>query len=640
MFGGKGGVGKTTSAAAEAVRRAEEGKRVLVVSTDPAHSLGDALAMKLEAAPRRIGTRRGELLAVELDADRALDRWLEEREPVLREIASRGTYLDDEDIESLFRLSLPGVDELVGLLELRRLASGGPWDEVIVDTAPTGHTMRLLETPDALRRIAQVLDDMLAKHRFLAASLGGRHRVDRTDELASELAEDAESLKEELRDPARTSFVWVLVPEAVVLEETRRGLARLVELGVHVGEVRINRVTPAPERACDSCSARVRGEGAILAAACTLAPRVRIAPACDEEPRGVPALRALAARVGPCPWNAAARPFAKPRPARAVRRAPEWLDTLAPRGVRLVIVGGKGGVGKTSAAAAIALRLAARDKVLLLSADPAHSLGDVLGVPLGDEPRRVAPRLFARELDADGAFAAQRKRYRDAVDEIFARILRGPLDAAYDRAVVEDLIDLAPPGIDELFAVLALTDALFGNRGGAYDAVVLDTAPTGHTLRLLALPDAALEWVHALMKILLKYKGVLGLGDMAQDLVDAARKLKALVGLLHDRARTRFVPVSRAGAVVRAETERLVLTLRARGIPLAPVLVNAETPPGARLCRRCAARAKIEAREARVLARTARDMLFAPLVYPPPRSPQALREWSDEWHLSSTSTRS
>jgi arsenite-transporting ATPase len=289
-------------------------------------------------------------------------------------------------------------------------------------------------------------------------------------------------------------------------------------------------------------------------------------------------------------------------------------------------------VGKTTAAAALALRLAARErKVLLLSADPAHSLGDVLGVTLGDEPLRIARGLYARELDANAAFAARRERYRASVDEIFARLLRGPLDAAYDRAVVQDLIDLAPPGLDELFAVLALTDALVAGKKG-YDAVVLDTAPTGHTLRLLALPAAALEWVHALMKILLKYKGALGLGDMAEELVATARELRALMSILRDRARARFVPVTRAAPVVRAETERLLATLRERGVPVAPVLVNAETT-GAGLCRRCARKRRTEAREAHVLARTTRDMLFAPAVYPPPRTPRALLEWSGEWHL-------
>jgi len=154
FFGGKGGVGKTTCAAAAATLAASEGANVLVVSTDPAHSLGDALGTKLGAAPARIvlhGSRSGELWAAQLDADRALHRWMREHEDAFKTIAERGTYLDDEDVERLFALSLPGVDELVGLLELARLARSarsGDYDHVVVDTAPTGHTLRLLEIPE------------------------------------------------------------------------------------------------------------------------------------------------------------------------------------------------------------------------------------------------------------------------------------------------------------------------------------------------------------------------------------------------------------------------------------------------------------------------------------------------------------
>src|SRR5213075_2969906 len=132
------------------------------------HSLGDALETRLTAAPRQVrGHRR--LFAAEMDADRALSRWLGARERAFRIIAARGTYLDDEDIDALFRLSLPGVDELVALIELTRLADG--FEQVIVDTAPTGHTLRLLAMPETLSRLAGVLDDLQAKHRALLASL-------------------------------------------------------------------------------------------------------------------------------------------------------------------------------------------------------------------------------------------------------------------------------------------------------------------------------------------------------------------------------------------------------------------------------------------------------------------------------------
>jgi arsenite-transporting ATPase len=302
---------------------------------------------------------------------------------------------------------------------------------------------------------------------------------------------------------------------------------------------------------------------------------------------------------------------------------------------------GKGGVGKTSAAAAVGLALAERRpdaRILVLSTDPAHSLGDALGLPLGDDERPVPglPGLAARELDATAAFARRRERYRASVDEVFDALLRGSrFDIAYDRDVVRELIDLAPPGLDELFGVLSLVDAVLGRGRPAYDVVVLDTAPTGHALRLLAMPDAALEWVHALLAILLKYRAVVGLGELASDLLDVARNLRELAALLRDPARTRVVAVTRPGALPRLETARLVRGLRRLRIAVGALLVNTVTPPGCGRCRRAAA---VERREIAALTAAVRSaagrryaMISAPVEAPPPGGIAGLARWLRRW---------
>ncbi|HWE24667.1 MAG TPA: ArsA family ATPase [Myxococcales bacterium] len=324
---------------------------------------------------------------------------------------------------------------------------------------------------------------------------------------------------------------------------------------------------------------------------------------------------------------ARAKSVAAPRATRSVPSASSdeggWDP---PSGVQLVLFGGKGGVGKTTCAAAAALRLARhRQRVLLLSTDPAHSLGDVFDVTLSDEPREVAERLVARELDANRAFAAQRDQYRRSVDELFEAVRGGSqLDAPFDRVVVQDLIDLAPPGLDELFALFAVIEAL--QKG--YDLVVADTAPTGHSLRLLELPKKALGWVHALLAILLKYRRVIGLGDLARSLTAAARDLRELQSLLRDPRRTLFVPVTRAAALPRVETERLLAALRRLRIPCGPAIVNALTPPGCQRCRRAAA---AEKRQVAALRRRTPAMLGAPAVVPAPRGVRALLAFSRTW---------
>jgi arsenite-transporting ATPase len=298
-----------------------------------------------------------------------------------------------------------------------------------------------------------------------------------------------------------------------------------------------------------------------------------------------------------------------------------------------VLFGGKGGVGKTTCAAAYALAFAAKHpkkRVLLLSTDPAQSLADVLGVPLGDEAQRTCG-VFARELDANAAFRGERDRYRDAVDDLFDALLGGSrFDATFDRVVVRDLIDLAPPGLDELFATLALVDALTprDRKARPYDLVVVDTAPTGHTLRLLAMPKDALEWVHALLEILLKYRKVIGLGDLAGDLVTLAKKLRELETLLHDPSRARFVAVTRAAELPRLETARLVRALDRMRVPVGGVIVNAVTHG---TCTRCARAAATESREIQRIAELRHAMLLAPAAYPPPRGEDAIRRWGARW---------
>ena len=640
FFGGKGGVGKTTSAAAAAVAIAERGRRVLLVSTDPAHSLADAVDTKLSARPRRLAARRGTLHAVELDADRALERWLAARRRQLRTIADRGTYLDEDDVDRLLALSLPGVDELIGLIELHRLAARGPHDEVVVDTAPTGHTLRLLAMPETLARIAGVLGDMLAKHRFLGESLAGAHRDDAADALVAEIDAEARALHALLRDPARAAFTWVVLPEPVALAETLDGVRALDAGGIAVDEIVVNRLT-RPTRGCALCARRVADEAEVVRRVrrAFTGRRLRLVAATEDEPRGVAALRHLAAASPPSPTRAVTPSRSRRRP--APLGAPAWLDELAPVGTRVLAFLGKGGVGKTSAAAAVALGLAARRpeaRLLLLSTDPAHSLGDVLAIPLGDAERPVAgiPRLVARELDAEAAFRVRRDRYEKAVDEVFDGVLRGSrFDVAYDRRVVRELMDLAPPGLDELFGVLTLVDSLLRTDPPPQDLVIVDTAPTGHALRLLAMPAGALSWVHALLAILLKYRAIVGLGELASDLLDVARELRDLAALLRDPNRTRVVAVTRAAALPRLETLRLLRGLRRLDIPVGAVVVNAVTPPGCVRCRRTAAR---ESRERVALDKAARSaaarpcaMISAPAESPPPAGVEGLRDWLRRW---------
>src|SRR5439155_23458897 len=150
---------------------------VRVVSTGPAHALGDALGVRLGARPAKV--RGGRTLeALDLDAPRAFAHWLAAHRQALGDVVEHGTWLDRADIDALLGLSIPGIDELIGLMEIGRLAESRTYSLIIVDTAPTGHTLRLLAAPATVAAVATVLDEMQREHRVIREQLA---RVGRPD---------------------------------------------------------------------------------------------------------------------------------------------------------------------------------------------------------------------------------------------------------------------------------------------------------------------------------------------------------------------------------------------------------------------------------------------------------------------------
>jgi arsenite-transporting ATPase len=299
------------------------------------------------------------------------------------------------------------------------------------------------------------------------------------------------------------------------------------------------------------------------------------------------------------------------------------MGTTAVFAARWLLFAGKGGVGKSTCAAAAALRLADHGRVLLLSTDPAHSLADVFGQRFDNTPTPVAgaASLYVREIDARVEMDRLRRTYIAAVDEAFMRIARA---AADDRNAFRDLIDLAPPGIDEVIAIADVADAIADGSGG-YDVIVTDTAPTGHALRLLQTPAVLSEWTQALMAILLKYREIVGAGSLAALLVRLSKRLRALRHVLADATRAKVVIVTRPAALPSDETRLLAGELDRLGIAVTGVLVNAV---GRGTCRRCRTIARAQAAEIRRLPYA---IIEAPAEVPPPHGAAALRAWSGCW---------
>ncbi len=562
LVAGKGGVGKTTLAVGIGAAFARRGEKTLVVSTDPAAALGDVLDSPVGAESRAVRGASG-LKARQLDAAalrRAfLDRWRD----VIAEIVDRGTYLDRAEVDGLVDAALPGADEIFALLALADLfADARTGERIVVDTAPTGHTLRLLALPDTFRALLDMLELMQDKHRFMVSALTRRYARDAADEFLDEMRARVESLQRMLADRDTLAAIVVARAEPVVAVETARYVEALGTLGVTVAAIVVNAV---PRSASNPRSAFRAIDASI--------PRLAI-PRRSTPPRGI---GDVSAAVGTMTESFGHRPAPSQAQRRRTARRGMAIDTL----VRpLTIVGGKGGVGKSTVACALAIAAAeaSDEPVLLVSTDPAPSIADALGAT---EQARASGgaewtvsgvnNLNARQLDAASAFEAARDRYQSQIDAMFGAVVARGTDVARDRAVMRDLLSLAPPGVDELFALSMLGDEI---AAGRFARVVVDPAPTGHLLRLLEMPAIALDWSHRLMRLMLDYREVVGLGDAAAELLAFSKRTRALDALLRDRARSGVILVTLDEPVVRLQTRRLARAVRERGADVIALVWN------------------------------------------------------------------
>lgn len=273
FFGGKGGVGKTTAASATALfllntlkpkpgpAGESPASSILLFSTDPAHSLSDSLGVKIGNRLVQVAERKGaQLIAYEMNATLALERFREAHGKVLAEIAERGTLLDEDDINELLNLSLPGLDEVMSLFELSELDREGTYAHVVVDTAPSGHTSRLLRLPEVFARMVHALDRMGEKHRYMVQHFARRRVVaDEVELFLRDLTERIKSVRNLLYDPSQTSFTLVTIPEAMSVRETQRYLELLREQQVPVTDLIVNRVEQEHDD-CVYCRARVKSQ--------------------------------------------------------------------------------------------------------------------------------------------------------------------------------------------------------------------------------------------------------------------------------------------------------------------------------------------------------------------------------------------
>jgi arsenite-transporting ATPase len=469
LFGGKGGVGKTT------------------VARFAAQQLGSSRPVFL-------------LDVASLDAEELYRRFLQENVEKLIEVVDRGTYLDRDEIRRFFELSLPGIDELMAWMRIGELAETFE-GTVIVDTAPTGHTLRMLSSGEHFRHFAAALDAMQEKHRDLVYQFTRREVRDAVDAFIADFEAQAERRRKLLTSEA--AFIPVFLNEPWVIEQTKRLIAEVRAVGIEVPLAILNRASAPVD----------------------IGVPVAVFPELDV-----------------------------PRDGGRLESRP-YISISA----KMVFVAGKGGVGKTTTSSSIALQLAQRHpdrRYVVISVDPAHSLRDVFA------HEAPPPNLSVEIIDTKERWRHFRETLGQEIERAVEALMPRGVSVAYDVEAVDRLIEIAPPGADELFAITRLADLLADE---SIEKVIVDTAPTGHFLRLLDLPKTAGEWVRELMRLLLKYRDLVPPGSLGEELVSVSRSLKELEAALHSE-RAEVIVVFRAEPIVIEETKRLLAELEKREI--------------------------------------------------------------------------
>lgn len=303
LFGGKGGVGKTTCASAAAVQLADTGCRTLLVSTDPAHSLSDSLEREIGPEVQKIEGVRN-LSALEISAERLFLKFKEEHGDEIKRILETGTYLDEGDIDDLFSLSIPGLDEVMGFMELVELMEREEYDLYLLDTAPTGHALRLLALPELFDEWIRVLARMRYKYRYVVSRLARREIHEPADDFLFTMKRTVRKIQGLLRDPGRSEFIVVTIPETMAIAETRRLVTELAHLRVPVRRLIVNRVVSSEQGACAFCHERWQEQRGLLQECERAFPRLTVFKLL-ERPHQVKGLERLREIRFPIQWFSA-----------------------------------------------------------------------------------------------------------------------------------------------------------------------------------------------------------------------------------------------------------------------------------------------------------------------------------------------
>jgi arsenite-transporting ATPase len=459
FFSGKGGVGKTTMASATAIHYANEGKKTLIVTTDPASNLGDVFEQEIGHKITPINGLRN-LYAMEIEPDAATREYKERIIGPFREIMPEDVIATlEEQFNSPCTTEIASFDRFIDFMETDE------YDIVIFDTAPTGHTIRLLELP---------VD--WSKHIEESAKGSGQTCLGPVQAI-QESKKKYDRAMALLRNPERTKFVFVMRPEELSLYETVRAMKELMAIGIRSGKIIVNGILPKEVCDIDFFKKKYESQQRIIRETDEIfngSRRYMLLR--DGEVKGINALKSVGQEL----FNGGGVSFKAgpeaPSPGTFTLEEPDIQRLWFPQGEsKAIFFTGKGGVGKTTISCIAALYLSRQGfKTLLVTTDPAAHIGQVLDMKVGSQPAKIARDLYAVMIDQEEAF----KQYKE-------KILNEAKGKYSDDMLAAMEEELNSPCTEEMAAFDKFARFI---ESRDYDVIVFDTAPTGHTLRLLDLP--------------------------------------------------------------------------------------------------------------------------------------------------------
>jgi len=601
MLSGKGGVGKTSLSASLATKLAAAGHSVLVVSTDPAHSLGDSFDQDISCGrPVQIEGTDLDIWGMEVDVDEAKDSFMskagsaegQQKFESFLDGMGLGVLagpLKDLNLGDVLSTAPPGLDEGVAIakvVEFVEKEEYAKFTRIIFDTAPTGHTLRLLSLPDFLESSLGKIIRLRRKLSDASSAVKGIFGASENQDDAIRRLEDTQAkikmVQSLFRDKEAMEFVIATIPTELAVSESRRLLQSLRKSGIPCKRIVVNQCV-TESTASTYIKMKLtdqRRAMEILRADPSLQALSRIeAPYLDMEVKGVPALQYFGQMV----WSdMASRVASEPGP-------------------KYFMLGGKGGVGKTSSSASLGLRLASEGrKTLVVSTDPAHSLSDSLAQDVGGG--RPVPvegtdsKLWGMQVDVEAAKQEIRQLAEDdggeKLNELLGRVGLGVIADQLKDLQLGELLNNTPPGLDEAVAISKVIGFLKSEEYADFDSIVFDTAPTGHTLRMLSLPDFLDVSIGKIVRLRQKLKeaqdtvkGFFGFEKEIDPAVERLERLKANLAdarnLFHDPRRTEFLIVTIPTVMAAKESARLAESLREEGIRVESLLVNQIVPDNA-----------------------------------------------------------